>query len=127
MPQFKTIVLEKSRNHAIIIKKNNSLHKRGVITMNKRFPVDVILQHNVDSTIIPYRIRFTSEEGEKQEYTIKGYTDLTGTQEGTMPDGVFIGFKDYVFRCKLHFGNKERIINLYCKPDRSSWFMTVVR
>ncbi len=94
--------------------------------MSKRFPVDVILQHNIDGTIIPYRLRFTSEEGERQEYTIKGYNDLTGTQEGTTPDGVFIGFKDYYFRCKLQVNNKERIVNLYCKPDRSSWFMTVI-
>jgi len=94
--------------------------------MKRRFPVDVILQHNTDGTIIPYRLRFTSEEGERQEYTIKGYTDLTGTQEGTLPDGVFIGIKDYYFRCKLLVKNKERIINLHCMPDRSSWFMTVI-
>ncbi|SEA92078.1 hypothetical protein SAMN05216349_1541, partial [Oribacterium sp. KHPX15] len=37
--------------------------------MSKRFPVDVILQHNTDGTIIPIRLRFTNNDGERVDYT----------------------------------------------------------
>lgn len=94
--------------------------------MNKRFPVDVILQHNIDGTIIPIRLRFTSEEGERQEYTVKGYKDLSGQETRTMPDGVFVGGNDLVYQCKLLVNNQQRMIYLHRQPDGSSWFMTVI-
>lgn len=93
--------------------------------MNRRFPVDVILQHNTDGTIIPIKLRFTSEEGEKQEYTVKGYRDLKG-EARTMPDGVTVTGVDLVYQCKLQVNNQQRMIYLYRKPDGSSWFMTVI-
>lgn len=94
--------------------------------MDRRFPVDVILQHNVDGTIIPIKLRFTSEEGERQEYTIKGYRDLSGQETRTMQDGVFVGSTDLVYQCKLFVNNKQRMIYLHRKSDGTSWFMTVI-
>ena len=94
--------------------------------MNRRFPVDVILQHNTDGTIIPIKLRFTSEEGERQEYTVKGYRDLSGQETRTMPDGVFVGSTDLVYQCKLFVNYKQRMIYLHRKSDGSSWFMTVI-
>ena len=73
--------------------------------MSRRFPVDVILQHNIDGTIIPYRLRFTSEEGERQVYPVKGYRDLSG-ETRTMPDDVTVSGKDIVFQCKLQVNNQ---------------------
>ena len=120
MPQFKTIVLEKSGNHAIIIKKNSSLYKRGVIAMSKRFRVDVILQHNTDGTIIPMRLRFTNNDGERVEYTIRGYKDLSGQETRTMPDGVFVTSNDLVYQCRLIVNNQQRYIYLHRDPSGKS-------
>jgi len=95
--------------------------------MSKRFPVDVILQHNIDGTIIPIRLRFTSEEGERQEYTIKGYRDLSGQETRTMPDGVYVIGSDLVYQCKLLVNKEQRMVYLHRKSDGSSWFMTVIK
>ncbi len=93
--------------------------------MNRRFPVDVILQHNIDGTIIPIKLRFTSEEGDRQEYIVRGYRDLKG-ESRTMPDGVTVSGEDLVYQCKLIVNNQQRMIYLHRKPDGSSWFMTVM-
>ncbi|WP_036613483.1 hypothetical protein [Oribacterium sp. P6A1] len=94
--------------------------------MSKRFPVDVILQHNIDGKIIPIRLRFTSEAGERQEYSVKGYKDLTGQETRTMPDGVYVSGNDLVYQCNLLVNNKQRMIYLHRKADGSSWYMTVI-
>ena len=93
--------------------------------MSKRFPVDVILQHNTDGTIIPIRLRFTNDDGERTEYTIRGYKDLSGQETRTMPDGVFVTSSDLVYQCKLIVNNQQRYIYLHRIPSGTSWFMTV--
>lgn len=35
--------------------------------------IDLICQHTMDGKIIPMRMRLRDEDGELQEYTIKGY------------------------------------------------------
>ena len=96
--------------------------------MNKRFPVDVILQHNTDGTIIPIRLRFlrfTNNDGERVDYTIRGYKDLSGQETRTMPDGVLMTSNDLVYQCKLIVNNQQRLIYLHRDPSGKSWFMTV--
>ncbi len=94
--------------------------------MSKRFPVDVILQHNTNGTIIPLRLRFTNNDGERTEYTIRGYKDLSGQATRTMADGVYVTSSDLVYYCKLVVNNQQRYIYLHRNPNGSSWFMTVI-
>ena len=43
--------------------------------MNSR--IDFICQHTMDGAVIPLRIRLKDEEGELQEFTVKGYRETT--------------------------------------------------
>lgn len=87
-------------------------------------PIDVICQHSADGTIIPLRVRFVDENGERQVFSIKGYRDLSHRGTRTMPDGVYVSDKTLIFECKIIVHNQERIINLYYEPDGLIWKMT---
>lgn len=39
--------------------------------------IDFICQHTMDGNIIPLKIRLRDEDGELQEYAIKGYRDTS--------------------------------------------------
>lgn len=39
--------------------------------------IDLICQHTMERNIIPIRMRLRDEDGELQEYTIKGYRDTS--------------------------------------------------
>ena len=75
-------------------------------------PVDVICQQNRDGTVIPLRVRLTDEEGATQTYTIKEYKDLSHQGTRTMPDGVYVTDRTFVYKCQvLAFGRFKMIIH----------------
>ena len=43
--------------------------------MDKR--IDLICQHTMEGKIIPLKLRFQDEDGELQEYSVKGYRDTS--------------------------------------------------
>ena len=122
---MRTIVLDVFRKLEYNNFEANMSFIKGV-KMSKRFPVDVILQHNTDGTIIPIRLRFTNNDGERVDYTIKGYKDLSGQETRTMPDRVYVTSNDLVYQCKLIVNNQQRLIYLHRDPSGKSWFMTVI-
>ena len=92
--------------------------------MYKRKPVDVILQNNIDGSIIPLKLRIRGEDGEQYECKVIGYIDLSGQGARTFADGVYVSNRNLVYKCKLLVEDKERIVNLYHIPSISAWFIT---
>jgi len=90
--------------------------------------VDVIAQFNTDGTIRPIRVRFEDEDGEMQEYTIKGYKDLSHQGSRTMPDGMSIANPDHVYECYIEVFGQRKLIRLYFKSssDDFKWIMTAM-
>lgn len=69
--------------------------------------IDLICQHTMEGKIIPMRMRLRDEEGELQEYTIKGYRD---TSE--------VGLTS--FECKIVVHDTMRLINIF-SSDCKVW------
>ncbi len=87
--------------------------------------IDVICQHSRDGTIIPLRIRVKDEDGANQEYTIKGFRDVTEDGIREMPDGVYVTGETSVFECNILSFGAKRTIRLYYKPMDKVWIMTI--
>lgn len=51
--------------------------KSMIITNGTENLIDFICQHKTDGSIIPLRIRLRDEDGEPQEYTVRGYRDVS--------------------------------------------------
>lgn len=87
--------------------------------------VDVIALHQKDGHIVPLRIRLVDEEGEKREFTIKQYRDVSGQGARTMPDGMYIGDNILAYECYIEVAGVRRLVRLYYRPGiNSSWTMT---
>ena len=68
------------------------------LTMEKS--IDLICQHTMEGVIIPLRIRLRDEDGELQEYTIKGYRDTS--EFGLMS-----------YECKIVVRDTMKIIHIF--------------
>jgi len=71
------------------------------------------------------RIRVKDEDGANQEYTIKGYRDVTEEGAREMPDGVYVTGETAVFECNILSFGMKRVVRLYYKPMDKVWIMTV--
>ena len=69
--------------------------------------IDLICQHTMEGKIIPMRMRLCDEDGELQEYTIKGYRE---TSE----------FGLISFDCKIIVRDTERIVRIF-SSDCKVW------
>lgn len=69
--------------------------------------IDFICQYTMEGKIIPLRIRLRDEDGELQEYTIKGYRD---TSE----------FSNTSFECKIIVRDCVKIVNIF-SADGKVW------
>ena len=87
--------------------------------------VDVICQHNKDGSMIPMRVRLTDEDGAVQTYTIKNYEDLSHQGTRTMPDGMYVTDRTFVYECQVQAFGRYRMIRLYYEPSGTIWKMTV--
>lgn len=86
---------------------------------------DVICQHSRDGTIIPLKIRLTDEDGEQQQFSIKGYKDMSGQGTRMTPDGVYVTDNSRIFYCNIIVFGVERRIHLYYEPSNMRWKVTV--
>lgn len=87
--------------------------------------VDVIAMHSKEGTITPLRIRLVDEEGERREFTIKSYRDVSGQGARTMPDGMSISNTTLCYECYIEVGGTRRLIRLYYSPSiGGTWTMT---
>ncbi len=87
--------------------------------------VDVICQHSTDGSMIPLRIRLKDEDGATQTYTIKNYEDQSHQGTRTMPDGMFVTDKTFVYECQVLAFGRYKTIRLYYEPSGTVWKMTV--
>lgn len=93
----------------------------AICAENKR--IDVICQNCRDGAIIPLKLRLTDDDGEIQQYQIKGYRDITGRHSYKMPNGVTVTTEQElkVFECKIdNFGN-QKIISIFYNPKTMIW------
>ena len=59
--------------------------------------VDVICQHKYNGEIIPIRFRLMNEDGEYENYTIKGYRNISHPGPYTTPDNLYVSSSTYIF------------------------------
>ena len=83
--------------------------------------VDVIAQFKPDGTIIPMRFRIINEDGEYEQYTIKGYKQVFRRDVYTTPDGLTVCSQDKVFECKVVVLGNIRTVRLYFSKDDIKW------
>ena len=88
-------------------------------------PIDVICQHSRDEKITPIKIRVVDEDGEYQEYRIKGYRDLSGQGTRMMPDDVYVNNTTLIYECRITSFGRDRTIRIYYEPPVMRWRMKV--
>lgn len=71
--------------------------------------IDFICQHTMDGEIIPLRIRLRDEDGELQEYNVRGYRDVSE-------------YKITSFECKIVVRDTAKIIRIY-SSDGKTWLL----
>jgi hypothetical protein len=88
-------------------------------------PIDVICQHSKEGKITPIKIRVVNEDGENQEYRIKGYRDLSGMGTRTTSDGVYVKNDTLIFECSVVSFGRNRTFRLYYDPQSMIWRMSL--
>ena len=58
-------------------------------------------------------------------YTIKNYEDLSHQGTRTMPDGMYVTDRTFVYECQVQAFGRYRMIRLYYEPSGTVWKMTV--
>lgn len=67
--------------------------------------IDFICQHTMDGKIIPLRIRLRDEDGELQEYTIKGYRETSA-------------FRNISFECQIIVNGYKKLVSIFSSDGR---------
>ncbi len=86
--------------------------------------LDVICMMGGDGTVVPIRIRFEDEDGERQIHSIKEYKDLSHQGTFTHADGMYATNEILVFECKIAVFGVEKSIMLYYDSGKSRWMMS---
>ncbi len=88
--------------------------------------VDVICEHKADGGIIPMRLRFMNDDGEYENYNIKGYREAEQKSTRTTSDGIYVSESTFIFECMIVVMNAKRIVRLYYDPRISNkWRMAI--
>ncbi|MBQ1171495.1 MAG: hypothetical protein IIX48_02700 [Lachnospiraceae bacterium] len=85
--------------------------------------IDVICQNCRDGSIIPLKLRITDEDGEIQQYQIKGYRDITGRHSYQLPNGTTVTTTQEikVFECRIECFHRQRVISIFYNPKTLIW------
>lgn len=75
--------------------------------------IDFICQHKMDGDTIPLRIRLRDEDGELQEYTVKGYRDTSQ-------------FGITSFECQILVRNELKVVSVR-SSDMKVWNLSYER
>ncbi|MBR1744056.1 MAG: hypothetical protein IJ733_19770 [Lachnospiraceae bacterium] len=78
-------------------------------------PIDVICQYTKEGEIIPLRVRIPDEEGEPQEYTIKGYRVLAEMDSIPASDMMML------YECKIIVRDTMKRIRIYFNRQDQIW------
>lgn len=88
--------------------------------------VDVICQHRSNGEIIPIRFRLMNEDGEYENYTIKGYRPITHKGTYTTPDGIFVsGCTTLIYECFVVVLNSKKTVRLYFETRNCKWKIAI--
>ena len=75
--------------------------------------VDVEIKSKGDGKLVPLKISFVDEHGQKRTFIVKRYSNVSHQGTGVRPDGVFVTDKTVAFECLADEKGKERRVNLY--------------
>jgi len=84
--------------------------------------IDVICQHNKDSSMVPIKLRLTDEDGERQTFQVRKYRDLTYyvSNEG----GIKKARNDiWKFECHILVFTQERSIIISYNAKENIWYL----
>ena len=87
--------------------------------------VDVICQHKSNGEVIPLRFRLMNEDGQYENYTIKGYRTVTHPGPYTTPDGLYVSYSTFVFECVVVVLAYKRKVRLYFETHNSKWRIAI--
>lgn len=78
-----------------------------------------------DKSIIPLRFRIMDEDGEYQQYTVKGYKPILLSETKTTLDGIYVTSSAQIFECRVIINNKVNTVRLYYLPDKQEWLLAI--
>lgn len=87
--------------------------------------VDVICQHKYNGEIIPIRFRLMNEDGEYENYTIKGYRNISHPGPYTTPDNLYVSSSTYIFECIVVVLNSKKRVRLYFETLNCKWRIAI--
>ncbi|SFU86671.1 hypothetical protein SAMN05216540_11549 [Butyrivibrio sp. M55] len=87
--------------------------------------VDVICQHKYNGEIIPIRFRLMNEDGEYENYTIKGYRNISHPGPYTTPDNLYVSSSTYIFECIVVVLNSKKRVRLYFETRNCKWRIAI--
>ena len=87
--------------------------------------MDVIYQNNKNGSMIPMRIRLKDEDGAIQSNKIKNYEDLFHQGTRTMPDGIYVTDRTFVYECQVQTFGIFRMIRVYYDLSGAVWKKTI--
>ena len=88
--------------------------------------VDVICQHKANGEIIPLRFRLMNEDGQYENYTIKGYRSLSHKGAYTTPDGIFVsGTTTMIYECVVVILDYKKKVRLYFETRTCKWTIAI--
>jgi len=88
-----------------------------------RSKADVICQHTKDGRIIPLKIRIQDEDGEMQNYSVKGYRMVNVNGKVVMPNEVCVTSHIWRFECKLCIWGREKIVGMSYNAIENLWYI----
>ncbi len=65
------------------------------------------------------------EDGEYQQFTVKGYKPISVTETKTTPDGIYVTSSAQIYECRVIIHDMANIIRLYYFPDKQEWIVAV--
>ncbi|MBO4456573.1 MAG: hypothetical protein J5802_02510 [Butyrivibrio sp.] len=87
--------------------------------------VDVICQHKSNGEVIPLRFRLMNEDGQYENYTIKGYRNISHPGPYTTPDGLHVSSSTYIFECVVVVLDYKKKVRLYFEPHNCKWRIAI--
>jgi len=91
--------------------------------------VDVICQFKKDGSIVPIKFRVLTEDGEYQEFNVKGYRrvfdDFSANHIPVKKRYPFISTVNQCFECRIESFGRQRSVWLYYHTQKARWALYI--
>lgn len=79
-------------------------------------PIDIIVEHTQEGELIPFKIRFVDDDGERVEYKVLEYRNLTPANTD-----IFLNPRARYIECAINVRDYKRCIKLSYNPFDGIW------